>query len=183
MTETTYKNIYTNDNSTWLRRTALLGCLVLLPACSGGAGTGSGHPAPARAPEAAKRKDIVQIQQAEATWVDALKSGNAQVLASIISPTFTFIGPDGQVENREVYLAGYAQMSQMGIQVNSIDLYEVDLRLLGDTAIVTGRVIAQLTMQEQPITENVRFTRVYQRAPDGWLMVSGQGTRLAVSGS
>ena len=41
------------------------------------------------------------------------------------------------------------------------------------------RVIAKLTMKDQPITENVRFTRVYQRSQSGWLMVSGQGTRLA----
>jgi hypothetical protein len=33
-------------------------------------------------------------------------------------------------------------------------------------------------MKDQPITENVRFTRVYQRKGNAWLMVSGQGTRL-----
>jgi hypothetical protein len=33
-------------------------------------------------------------------------------------------------------------------------------------------------MKDQPLTENVRFTRVYQRQSGTWLMVSGQGTRL-----
>lgn len=123
-------------------------------------------------------QDMTDIRRAETTWADSLKSGDAQRLATIIAPTFTFIGPDGQVENRQVYLAGYQQLSELGVAVNSIDMDEVDVRIFGDIAIVTGRVVAQLTMKGQPLTENVRFTRVYQRQSGAWLMVSGQGTRL-----
>lgn len=124
-------------------------------------------------------QDMTLIQRAETTWADSLKTGDAKRLATIIGPTFTFIGPDGQVEDRTAYLAGYEQLPTLGVKVESIDMHEVEVRFFGDTAVVTGRVIAKLTMKDQPITENVRFTRVYQRSQNGWLMVSGQGTRLA----
>ena len=74
-------------------------------------------------------------------------------------------------------------MPQLGVKVESIDMHEVEVRFFGDMAVVTGRVIAKVKMQDTPITENVRFTRVYQRAAAGWMMVSGQGTRLAAAGS
>lgn len=51
--------------------------------------------------------------------------------------------------------------------------------MLGDTAVVTGRVQAKLKMADTPIVEDVRFTRVYQRRGERWRMVAGQGTRLA----
>lgn len=126
-------------------------------------------------------QDLTQIERAESIWADSLKSGDAKMLATIIGPSFTFIGPDGQVEDRKAYLAGYEQLPALGIKVQSIDMDEVEVRVLGDVAIVTGHVLAKLTMQDAPLTENVRFTRVYQRSVDGWLMVSGQGTRLTAS--
>jgi ketosteroid isomerase-like protein len=70
-------------------------------------------------------------------------------------------------------------MSKMGVVVERIDMDEVELRVLGEVGIVTGRVLARVKMQGAPMQENVRFTRVYRRAAAGWQMVAGQGTRIA----
>ena len=69
-------------------------------------------------------------------------------------------------------------MPKMGVVVERIDMDEVELRVLGDVGIVTGRVLARVKMQGAPLQENVRFTRVYRRATHGWQMVTGQGTRI-----
>jgi len=163
---------------------ALAGALGLVSACHSGASTSATSPtATANKEPSNMHLDMTQIQRAETTWAESLKSGDPKRLATIIAPTFTFIGPDGQVEDRKAYLAGYEQLPKLGLKVESIDMSEVDVRVFGDTAVVTGRVVAKLTMKDEPLTENVRFTRVYQRNQDGWLMVSGQGTRLAATGS
>jgi len=73
----------------------------------------------------------------------------------------------------------YRQLAERHVQVQKIDLQDVKFRLLGDTAVVTGRVRAKVKMGETPIVEDVRFTRVYQRRGERWRMVAGQGTRLA----
>jgi uncharacterized protein (TIGR02246 family) len=180
MTDSQYAKKRCDRNDPWLGWAAPLGGFALFSACSAGAQPDRAACSPANAPskETSMNQDMTDIRRAETTWADSLKSGDPQRLATIIAPTFTFIGPDGQVENRQAYLAGYKQLPELGVKVNSIDMDEVDVRIFGDTAIVTGRVVAKLTMKDQPLTENVRFTRVYQRQSGTWLMVSGQGTRL-----
>lgn len=123
-------------------------------------------------------KDIQELEKAEQVWVTSLTTANAKLLATLIDDPFTFIGPDAQVEERQAYLAGYEGLTAAGVEVQSIDLSEVQFRVLTDVGIVTGRVEAHVTMQGTPIVENVRFTRVYRRTPDGWRMVAGQGTRI-----
>jgi hypothetical protein len=61
--------------------------------------------------------------------------------------------------------------------VKKIELHDVKPRVLGDTGVVTGRVVARIEVQGKPVVENVRFTRVYQRRGDRFRMVAGQGTR------
>lgn len=122
--------------------------------------------------------DIEALAQAEQTWVRSLTTGDAKLLSTIIDPQFTFIGPDGQLEERDAYLAGYEAMSSHGVAVESIDVSEMKVRVLEEVGIVTGRVVARVTMQGTPIVENVRFTRVYRRSGDGWQMIAGQGTRI-----
>jgi ketosteroid isomerase-like protein len=123
--------------------------------------------------------DIGALKRAEQVWVESLQTGDAKRLATIIDDKFLFIGPDGERETREAYLAGYEAMPKMGVVVERIDMDEVDVRVLGEVGIVTGHVIARVKMQGALIQENVRFTRVYRRAPQGWRMVVGQGTRIA----
>jgi ketosteroid isomerase-like protein len=104
--------------------------------------------------------------------------GQRSGLRRLIAADFTFIGPDGQLEKRTAYLAGYEALPKMGIAVERIDMDEIEYRVLGDVGIVTGHVLARVKVQGAPVLENVRFTRVYRRAGQGWQMVAGQGTRI-----
>ena len=133
----------------------------------------------ANAKPASGAKDTEELKRAERTWAESLETGDARRLATIIDAQFTFIGPEGELEKRDAYLAGYEAMPKMGVVVERIDMSEVELRVLGDVGIVTGRVLARVKMQGAPLVENVRFTRVYRRSPAGWQMVAGQGTRIA----
>lgn len=126
----------------------------------------------------ARATDLEGLKRAERTWVESLQTGDARRLATIIDSPFTFIGPEGELETRDAYLAGYEAMPKLGVVVERIEMNEVEFRLLGDVGIVTGRVLARVKMQGAPLEENVRFTRVYRRSPQGWQMVAGQGTRI-----
>ncbi|HVK77273.1 MAG TPA: nuclear transport factor 2 family protein [Kofleriaceae bacterium] len=120
-----------------------------------------------------------QLQAAERTWVRALETSNADLLADLIDDEFSFIGPDGQFEDRDAYLAGYRALPSLGVAVERIDMDDVKIRVVGDTGVVTGHVVAKVTMQGQPLVEDVRFTRIYKLRGDRWRMIAGQGTRLA----
>jgi ketosteroid isomerase-like protein len=75
--------------------------------------------------------------------------------------------PDGEYEERAAYLAGYEALPKTGVRVESIDIRDAKFRVRGDTAIVTGRAVAKIAMQDNHVTEDVRFTRVYRRAREG----------------
>jgi ketosteroid isomerase-like protein len=122
--------------------------------------------------------DRAGLETAERTWVRALEGGDAALLERFVDGEMTFIGPDGELEDRARYLAGYRALPSMGVSVEKVDLHEVNMRVLGDTGIVTGRALARVKTPGGPVVENVRFTRVYQRRGDGWRMVAGQGTRI-----
>jgi ketosteroid isomerase-like protein len=123
--------------------------------------------------------DVKKLWDAEHTWVKALEEGKPALLETLIDNEFSFIGPDGEYEERQAYLAGYRALPAQGIKVEKVELNEVKMRVLGDTGVVTGRALARVKVQGQPVTDNVRFTRVYQRRGADWRMVAGQGTRLA----
>ncbi len=136
--------------------------------------------APGRAPlsESQIMEDIQALKEVEQIWVKSLTDGDAKLLGTIIDREFTFIGPDAQVEAREAYLAGYEAMPQLGVVVEGIDMSDLQFRVLEEVGIVTGRVVARVKMQGNPLVEDVRFTRVYRRTSQGWKMIAGQGTRI-----
>jgi ketosteroid isomerase-like protein len=164
----------TNNRTQVLLAAALL-ALPFAGACS------QGDAASAAGTERQTMRDIENLKRVEQTWADSLKTGDARRLATIIDAQFTFIGPDGELEKRDAYLAGYEALPKMGVAVERIDMDEVEFRVLGDVGIVTGHVVARVKMQGNGIVENVRFTRVYRRtsANGGWQMVAGLGTRIA----
>jgi ketosteroid isomerase-like protein len=133
--------------------------------------------APVRGGQGAAAEDG-GLLAAEQEWAQSLETADVDRLARLIDHSFTFVGPDGEYEEREAYLAGYREAYRQGLQVESVDSHEVRLRILGDTGIVTGRVEARVRMQGRDFAENVRFTRVYRRRDGRWRMVAGQGTRL-----
>lgn len=123
-------------------------------------------------------RDLARIAQAEHTWARALETGDVRQLEGFVDDACTFIGPDGEFEERAAYLEGYRQLPKLGVLVKKISIDQVKTRVLGDTAIVTGHVIAQIVVQGNEVVEDVRFTRVYARRGERWRMVAGQGTRI-----
>jgi ketosteroid isomerase-like protein len=149
----------------------------LLPAAAGAgpAGKAKGQPA--------QDQDIERLRHAEQIWARALETGDPALLETIIDDEFSFIGPDGEYEDRATYLGGYRALPSQGIKVEKIDMDQVKLRVLGDTGLVTGHVLAKVKLPAQTIVEDVRFTRVYRRHGEAWRMVAGRGTRLPRAGA
>jgi uncharacterized protein (TIGR02246 family) len=137
--------------------------------------------APTRGGQGAPAQDKGMLD-AEQEWARSLKTGDVDRLARLVDDSFTFVGPDGEFEERTAYLAGYREAYRQGLRVTSVNIHDVSVRVLGDTGIVTGRVEARVRMQGKDIAENVRFTRVYRLRDGRWRMVAGQGTRLPAEG-
>lgn len=161
-----------------IRRIATLISLVTLSSAGSLTAGCAGTSAAQASAYPVSASDAAGLEAAEALWARSLTSGDPALLATLIDGTFSFIGPDAQFEEREAYLAGYAALTSGDVVVDGIEPSETKLRVYGDVGIVTGRVLAKVRFQGQPVQEDVRFTRVYRREGTGWRMIAGQGTRL-----
>ncbi len=169
--------LYSKEASKPVLKAIALAALLAIGCSQANASPGESGETPTT--ESQHMEDIESLKQAEQKWVTSLETGDVDLLSTIIDEEFTFIGPDGQVEEREAYLAGYEALPQLGVVVEGVDLSELQFRVLEEVGIVTGRAVARVKMQETPIVEDVRFTRVYRRTSTGWQMMAGQGTRIA----
>ena len=111
-----------------------------------------------------------QVLTLEREWIAALiRSDSAAVFKRILSDDYTFIGVNGGVLAKSNYLEEPEDNPFVSLKPD-----DVRLRVYGDTAVTTGRMVVELKGH----IENVRYTNVYARRHRKWLLASTQFTRI-----
>ena len=98
-------------------------------------------------------------------WTTAERSGDAEMLANLLTPDFAGVGPLGFVLPRPAWLDRYRQ----GLAYEQFSLEEIEIRpyLYGEVAIVTARNNARGTYKGQPLPEVLRATLVIVPKSEG----------------
>jgi len=98
-------------------------------------------------------------------WTTAERSGDAEMLATLLTPDFAGVGPLGFVLPRPAWLDRYRQ----GLAYEQFSLEEIEIRpyLYGEVAIVTARNNARGTYKGQPLPEVLRATLVIVPKSEG----------------
>jgi ketosteroid isomerase-like protein len=112
----------------------------------------------------------------------AMIQADAKALGEILRDDVTYIhsssSPEGKAQVIEEITSG--KLKYMGIEPS-----EVAVRVYGDTAISTGRVLLKFTSLGKPKTFSVRFTEVWLRSDHGsngvWQLAAWQSTRIPES--
>lgn len=146
-----------------MRRMACLALLILLPALAAAQ--------PSR--DAGKMAD--EVRAADSRRIAATVRGDAGELGSLLAEELTYTHTTGQVESREEHLAA---ISAGKLDYQSIDRTEDQVRIYGDTAVVTGRADMKVNAQGKDLVLAIRFTAVWVKGEKGWRMVAWQSTRL-----
>jgi ketosteroid isomerase-like protein len=115
-----------------------------------------------------------EIRALEAANNVAIFHGDAAALEMMTSEDHTFITPRGMLLTRAQMLEGVAD-GAFGNEYR--ELYDLNIRVYGDAAVVTGRV--RLTSQEggKDHSDAYRFTRMYVQQKGSWRAVAWQTTR------
>ncbi len=106
--------------------------------------------------------DRIDLEMLERAWVDAINRRDTTVIGRILADDFEGIDPVGTTFTRASYLA---QLRNGGL-VSGVALYELKVRLYGDT----GVVISQLRTGQPPGFE--RATKVYIKRQGRWICVA-----------
>ncbi|MFN3648308.1 MAG: nuclear transport factor 2 family protein [Armatimonadota bacterium] len=141
---------------------ASMGAALLLPALA---------PQPVEA-AARDRRARRALERLERTWSDAFNSRDEATLNRLLARDFVFVDQFGAVLTK----AEYVDMVVNHIEVISGDIFDLDIRVFGDTGIAVGRFTGTTRFDGVESTGSFRFIDVWARRGGRWVAVSSQDT-------
>src|SRR5262245_65700762 len=105
----------------------------------------------------------------------ALVKADVAFLERVLHQDYAHHRPRGTVEDRSQYLEN---RKARRVDFESLVAEEVQVRLYGDTAVVTYRSTAKGKDQHGAIDEQRRWTRMFVRRGGRWQLVHSQGTPI-----
>lgn len=123
------------------------------------------------ATHAAPADDAATVAALDREYQLAVKRNDAATMARILADDFVLIAGNGAVHDREALLA---EARSASVQYEQQDELEQQVRVWGDTAVVTARLWVKGTQQGQAFDRKLWFSDVYVRTADGWRYVLGQ---------
>ena len=109
---------------------------------------------------------------------EAVVSADVAALEQVLHEDYVHNRPSGVVEDRAQYLEN---RKARRVDFESLVPDEIDVRVYGDSAIVTGRPTATGTDQFGSMDGQRRWTRVPVRRDGRWQFVHFQGTPITTS--
>jgi ketosteroid isomerase-like protein len=128
------------------------------------------------APKSVSSVPAEEVRALENAFDEAVARRDVSALDKMTSDDFTLISLNGDLHVKAEVLEYFATHASDSEYIKTDSLI---IRVYGDAAVVTGRTIQ--TVQENGKDQNYayRFTRVYVRQKERWLLVASQPTRFA----
>jgi ketosteroid isomerase-like protein len=109
-------------------------------------------------------------QQLAKAWVE----GDRAAIERIISPEWSVTGPDGARSTRADVLRDAFETRVH--RVIAIDIDDVEVRIFGDAAVVTGRTHGRGEYSGVPYDVGIRFTDTFIRRDGRWQAVASHAS-------
>jgi ketosteroid isomerase-like protein len=108
-------------------------------------------------------------------WAAAEQRGDAAFLEGALTDDFVGVGPLGFMLNKQQWVGRYAG----GLSYESFTFDEVDVRIYGDTAVVTGRQKQAGGFQGNDVGGEFRTTLVLVERDGRWLLAGWHASPIA----
>jgi ketosteroid isomerase-like protein len=109
-------------------------------------------------------------------WDRAMVENDADAIGRYMAEDWTIIGTDGSVGDKPAFL-GLVKSGTLSHDVMESD--DLNVRIYGDTAVVTARGVSGGKYQRRPFREVERSTCVFVRQDGQWKCVLTHLSRLA----
>lgn len=116
----------------------------------------------------------VLTAQAE-RWDEALVAKDRAAIEANMADDFRQIGGSGSIKTKRAFVD---ELMAPGLKINPYAVEDFEIRLYGDTALLSGRSTMTGTSDGEAFETRYRFIDVYVRGSDGWKVVSVQITRI-----
>ena len=118
-----------------------------------------------------------QVEELEQQWRTATLSGDAGAMDTLLSEDYVGISWNGQVNTKAMQLD---RVRSKTFAITKLDLLDSRVKVVGNVAVVTSQAHLEGTNGGVPIEGMFRYTRIYQRLPNGsWKITNFEATRIA----
>ena len=105
-----------------------------------------------------------------ATW-----TGDTVWFEENLADEYILITPGGLTRTKREFIS---ELTPPGLKMEPYDPSDVQVRVYGDAAIVTGRAIQKFSLGGARYTNDRRYTNVYVKRKARWLLVSGHSSTV-----
>jgi ketosteroid isomerase-like protein len=114
--------------------------------------------------------DLAKLLELNALYIRSVQHSDVAAFRQFLAPEFMCSNGDGSYLDLEQFLS----VTAAAVKISGLQAREVDVRILGDTAVIHGR-----TSFAKPdgTPGGGRYTDVYQRRNGRWLCVAAHVTR------
>jgi uncharacterized protein (TIGR02246 family) len=116
-----------------------------------------------------------EIRKLEREWFDSYVRGDRAAFDRIVADDVVITYGNGSVGNKSQAIAEIKAPADSSYSLTSDD---IQVRVYGETAIVTGRVTEKGTFNGRSLNSQSRYTDVWVRRNGRWQVVAAQNTRL-----
>jgi ketosteroid isomerase-like protein len=119
---------------------------------------------------AAPSTDLTTLVQLNQDYIRSVQTSDVRRFREILAEDFLCSLPDGSLAD----CARFLELTALPVKISGLEAHDVNVRLLGDVAIVHGRTTYK-TADGTP--GSGRYTDVWARRDGRWLAVSAHVTR------
>jgi ketosteroid isomerase-like protein len=120
--------------------------------------------------------DIQRLIEIQHQLADAWVAGDRAAIERLVAPDWMVTHVAGQRLTRTDVLRDMFESSATRIESMTVD--DVDVRLFGDAAVVTGRTHARGVQADAAFDVSLRFTDVFVRRSSRWQAVASHATMI-----
>jgi hypothetical protein len=106
-----------------------------------------------------------------ATW-----TGDSVWFEENLAEDYVLITPGGAVRTKRDVIR---ELAMPGLKMDPYEPNDVIVRLYGDAAVVTGRMIQRFTLGGIRYINDLRYTAVYMKRKAKWMLVSGHTSLIS----
>ena len=126
---------------------------------------------PASTAGALAESTAATVKQLEHDWVSAMQAGDAERIGAILGDDWIEVSSDGRKVTKERLMAG---IKSGRIKAMSIELGPMDVKVLGDVAVVQGSHVERSTTNGDNTRVDVIWMDVLANRGGKWVVVRSQ---------
>ena len=126
---------------------------------------------------AARADDAEDVRRLDREITVATWAGDPVWFEEHLADEYVLVTPNGAIKSKRDVIR---ELSTPGLKMEPYEPVEVNVRMYGDSAVVTGRMLQRFVLGGIRYANDLRYTDVYVKRRGRWMIVSAHASAVAV---